>query len=375
MEFMQQSHGHSQQGLNESGVNGGHGPLFVQLQGNSQKNPHMHPFVYQNGMNDQYIGQQPAQCGQYANQSIIGPGSSTMAGVQEHNGLNGLCEMVQQIQQTNMSFLSRLASIENSVSRLGSIEQNITIVRKEHSELARKMSKFDETFQSKCTLFDQQIQVQHRHDVAIKSLENENLFLHTELKKANEKCEKQNEEIQEIKARSMQENLQFFGLCENGNGENEDTESKLREFMKNELTLGSPDDVDGIVFDRVHRLGRRSGDGIRHPRPIVAKFEKYRDREKIRKTGIEPNKQKCGFTIREQFPIEMETKRKTLYPIMRNYQKNPNNKVTLVRDKLYVNGLVYNQEQGKLIEVNKTKQAQARQGSVAFEKNERQNAI
>ena len=43
MEFMQESHGHNQQGLNESGVNGGHGPLFVQLQGNTQKIPKCTP--------------------------------------------------------------------------------------------------------------------------------------------------------------------------------------------------------------------------------------------------------------------------------------------------------------------------------------------
>lgn len=69
VEFMQQSHGQSQQGLKESGANGGHGSLFVQPQANTQRNPQMHPFVYSNGMNNQYVGQQPAQCGQYANQS------------------------------------------------------------------------------------------------------------------------------------------------------------------------------------------------------------------------------------------------------------------------------------------------------------------
>ena len=40
--------------------------------------------------------------------------------------------------------------------------------------------------------------------------------------------------------------------------------------------------MDSVVSDRVHRLGRRRGDAVMNPRPIVAKFEKFRDREKMR---------------------------------------------------------------------------------------------
>ncbi len=37
----------------------------------------------------------------------------------------------------------------------------------------------------------------------------------------------------------------------------------------------------------------------------------------------------------------MEQKRKELYPVMRRLQQNPLNKVTLVREKLYLNGHIY----------------------------------
>ena len=73
-------------------------------------------------------------------------------------------------------------------------------------------------------------------------------------------------------------------------------------------------------------------------RPNVAKFEKYNDREYIRKAGIELNKKQNGFAIREHFPHEIEDRRKSLYPIAQNLAKDESNRVVLVRDKLYVNG-------------------------------------
>lgn len=45
--------------------------------------------------------------------------------------------------------------------------------------------------------------------------------------------------------------------------------------------------------------------------------------------------------MKEQFPQEIETKRKPLYNIAKEARKNPNNKVRLVRDKLYINNKQY----------------------------------
>lgn len=57
--------------------------------------------------------------------------------------------------------------------------------------------------------------------------------------------------------------------------------------------------------------------------------------------GIELNKQRIGFSIREHFPPEIEERRKTLYPVMRSFAKDERNRVALVRDKLYINGKLY----------------------------------
>ena len=278
-------------------------------------------------------------------------------GSTDYNGQNALMCMVQQIQQTNTVLLSRLSSIEANVSRLGKIEQDVSSVRSEMSllkldniALNAKCVDLEKSCQFISDKYDKYTDSEKKQSETIQNLRCENSLLWREIDKSKSNYQKAQDEIQELKARSMQENLLFFGLCE---GQNEDTEFKLRQFLTNELEFDSESDserrVENIVFDRVHRLGRRRGDGIRNPRPIVAKFERYRDRELIRLAGLELNKKRGQFSIREQFPVEMEAKRKRLYPVMRKYQQNKNNKVVLVRDKLFVNGLLYDEDTGDLI--------------------------
>ena len=92
----------------------------------------------------------------------------------------------------------------------------------------------------------------------------------------------------------MQENLLFYGIPEQPRSENgnvrENTEATLRSFMATELPLDSPECLDTISFDRVHRLGYPKRNTQTNPRPIIAKFERFTDREKIRKAGFELNK-------------------------------------------------------------------------------------
>ncbi|MEW8548218.1 MAG: hypothetical protein AB2693_32340, partial [Candidatus Thiodiazotropha sp.] len=172
-------------------------------------------------------------------------------------------------------------------------------------------------------------------------LKNENKSLKSSVVQYDEQCQKLSYEIQELKARSMQQNLIFFGLAEAPIVDPDKTEDKLRDFLKTELSLEDPSIIDTMIFDRVHRLGKPRRNRVSNPRPIVARFERYRDRETIRYASKDLNLKQNGFSIREQFPPEMEEKRKRLYPVMRRYMQNSNNRVALVRDRLYINGEEY----------------------------------
>ena len=260
--------------------------------------------------------------------------------------------IVSMIQQMNSNFMGRLSSIETSVSKLSSIESEMCLMRSDLSKLqlnnatiSRRMTEverscqmisnmYDDASKSNSELHDNVSQLQTDHSSLYSKVEDNVSLFQT-------RCNTLNDELLELKARSMQSNLVFYGLAEAPKGEPDNPESKLRDFLRNELTFDTPETVNNVVFDRVHRLGRPRRDQNSYPRPIVAKFERYRDRELIRQAARELNDKDNGYNIREQFPPEIEARRKLLYPVMRSYLRDPKNRVALVRDKLYINGALY----------------------------------
>ena len=125
----------------------------------------------------------------------------------------------------------------------------------------------------------------------------------------------------------MRENLIITGIKEQRlkEGENEDREELLRDFLKNEMQIDRP-----IHFHRVHRIGpyERNFDT---PRPVVAKFERFKDREEVRSAAQRTLKGR-PYGVREQFPKVVEDKRKLLYQEMKRVKHNKQNKVRLVRE-------------------------------------------
>ncbi|XP_062619728.1 uncharacterized protein LOC134281270 [Saccostrea cucullata] len=138
------------------------------------------------------------------------------------------------------------------------------------------------------------------------------------------------ESMIDLKARSMRDNLIFSGIWEE---KNEDTEAVLQEFIYRKFKPGYE-----ISFERVHRMGKWS-EFNEYPRNIVAKFSFFKDREFIR-TRAPQKLSGTRIWVNEQYPPEIEEKRKKLYPVLRQARKD-HKKVKLVRDTLYVDGKVY----------------------------------
>ena len=92
---------------------------------------------------------------------------------------------------------------------------------------------------------------------------------------------------------------------------------------------------DEISFERVHRLGRYKPDQEKTS-PIIAKFHRFKDSEKVRQSARD-TLTGTQHGVKEQFPIEVEAKQRTLYPIMKKGRENKENKVRMVRDRLFIN--------------------------------------
>ena len=246
------------------------------------------------------------------------------------------------------SCLNRLTSIEQNVSRLTVIESEMQHLRSgmanlqmNNTQITTRLTEVEKSCQGISSMFDDSRVVTENLSSEVKNLKRENEKLKSEATKFDQKCEMYSNEISELKARSMQQNLVFYGLAESPYGTVDNTESKIRDFLRTELELEEPNFAETVVFDRVHRIGRRKRYQGAKPRPIVARFERYRDREVIRSAAKDLNAKENGYNIREQFPPEMEEKRKKLYPVMRKALQNPKNRVFLVRDKLIINGEQY----------------------------------
>lgn len=139
------------------------------------------------------------------------------------------------------------------------------------------------------------------------------------------------ETILDIQTRSMHDNLIFSGIPKHPS---DNPETVIKDFMKTQLKL-PPDTVNQITFYRVYRLGSRSD---KSPRPIIVKVEHYKHKELIKSRGKELRGTHYG--LNDQFPREINERRKVLYPIFKQHRQN-NKRANLVVDKLYTEGQLH----------------------------------
>ena len=136
-----------------------------------------------------------------------------------------------------------------------------------------------------------------------------------------------------LQSQSMRNNLMFANIPEQVNETPVQCESKLRDFMTNELKIAQ-DIVDEIKFERVHRVTPKSTETT-PIRNIVAKFTLYKDRELVRRQSRELT---CtSYFVFEQFPREISERRKSLLSQLKA-AKRDNKQVWLSYDKLFIDG-------------------------------------
>ena len=152
-----------------------------------------------------------------------------------------------------------------------------------------------------------------------------------------EKLEKDNatlrDKIVDIQARSMRDNLLFFNIPEQ---DKEVTTEIIHNLLETKFQIKDAKEV--IEIDRSHRIGKKR-EGNRKPRPIVVKFNYHQDREHVRLNAKKLKGTNIG--VSEQFPEEIESVRKALYPELKK-AKAEGKRAKLVRDKLIIEGQIFN---------------------------------
>ena len=147
------------------------------------------------------------------------------------------------------------------------------------------------------------------------------------------------ERLLDTEWRSMRDNLLFHGVPEEK--DESSVEYTLRGFLSKEMKV----DGDKYDFSRVHRMGARKPG---KPRAIVAKFERFKEREEVKYSA----RVLAGthFGVNEQVPKEWADRRKKLMPKMRE-AKAQGKKTKFVKDKLLVEGRFVSFPVGQAMEV------------------------
>jgi hypothetical protein len=148
-----------------------------------------------------------------------------------------------------------------------------------------------------------------------------------ELKSSNSALKSQ---VLDLQSRSMRDNLLFYNIPEVAE---EKCDEIVLEFCETKLKI--EDAKTTIKLERAHRIGRKTTG--KH-RPIVAKFSFFQQRELVRHSSH--NLQNTEFGVGEQFPKEVQDRRRELMPAFRRARAE-GKRAVLSRDRLFIDGRPY----------------------------------
>ena len=210
-------------------------------------------------------------------------------------------EMSQNLEAKVDKILNRIVEVDTKLERLDEIKSSVSNLEKKFDNLNDRVRHIEESSK------EARVKVQQLDD----GLTEVNTKV-KEFKIANEQVQKDCDENCKARCKTLEdkllyaevysrrENLRFYGISEEG--EHENTLGLLKAFLENQLKV----DASGIEFQRVHRVGKINEDG--RPRPIIARFLRYGDREIIFSKA--KSLKNTGFGMSPDLPREIVRRRK-----------------------------------------------------------------
>ena len=179
----------------------------------------------------------------------------------------------------------------------------------------------------------------------IKDLKTTTVYAYSGLEESNEELKTLKEEVMNLKRRNIKleaytrrENIKIFGIEDERGESNTRTEELVRIMMREKMNIPK-EDVERFQFERVHRILTRQ-DMVRSskPRPIIAKFSFYKDKEFM--WSFVKNLKGSGIGIANDFPKEIDEIQQKLYPVLKEAKKT-GQKASFKVDKLVISGQIY----------------------------------
>ena len=170
-----------------------------------------------------------------------------------------------------------------------------------------------------------------------KRLDHTQSQIQNELRKTREQNTKIQEELIELRGRSMRDNLLFFNFPEQThNQRNEACIDKIFDFCELELDIANV--RQNVKIDLAHRIGQPRPNKIR---PIVAKFNyNVPPGQRNNKKAAAEKLRNSRYSVGDQYPVEIQQRRRKLVPVLKQAQSEVKRAI-LVYDKLYINDSRY----------------------------------
>lgn len=234
------------------------------------------------------------------------------------------------IEQKVSTMSEKISSFERRVTSLESV---LADTNKQVSDTSKRMNEIETS-----RVYDSQVCDDLNNKFALlesdlKAEKKKNESLLTEMQEVKRGNLRLSEEVLDVQSRSMRDNLLFHGVKECDSFESRRSENcivKVLDMCQNVLKI---ENAREIRIDRAHRLGRYRPD---KSRPIVVKFNFFQDKVKI-KQAAQTELRDTDFRVSEQFPREIQERRRVLYPELKK-ALDAGKRATLSYDKLYVDG-------------------------------------
>ena len=186
----------------------------------------------------------------------------------------------------------------------------------------------------------------------LSDLKTENETLKQENAELSKKVDDLNSKVEHLEAQSRRENLKFFNIPESKGETWEQSEDKVRQYLKDNLDI----DESKISIERAHRLPSSS-----KPRPIIVKFSLFKDKDRIlqkfksmKRHERENGEVSSKISVGEDFPLRISKARYNLTPFMITAIKD-GKKAYLQYDKLVIDGKrhVFDYDKGEPVQMDR----------------------
>jgi len=218
-------------------------------------------------------------------------GSQTEDFVDDGSSTRCVCqEPLQEINKTLDQALNSLTEIKDLKAQVKEINQNFEQVKreaKETNDLVKDLTSSLEHDQKE--IKDLRDEVDLLRD-SLSDYQQEINSLHDSLKMEIARGVK-------LEGHSRQNNLRFYNIPENQTENSyQDTEAVLRSFIENHLN-GGKDLATKVEIERAHRIPAviKTASSNTKPRPIIAKFGSYKEKEKVRALAKNLRGSKYGY--------------------------------------------------------------------------------